>query len=274
MQKLPEGYPTQYGNILTLQSQSAKQRGSGQFNPPPLFQQSTDRGPSYAQALNFYENNYAMFNKPPQNETDPINNQYHVGSTGFHTESQGWARDLSIPEDNSDQYTSWAMKSVHQTPNVLLNFFFSKENVKYLLDRIVQEVKRIKGVDISQQSQDELLIIMRNHYQRALSGWLPISENPQQQKLAYPRGEKPCSLTSMLTRLNKSVLEECVKQVLSGVDMYKTYYKDASSLPIPLDRPTYMSAKGSRILSENVGFDSGHEFTRSVQSYNQRYNII
>lgn len=264
---------SQYGNILTNTTQLAQQRGLGNYNPPPLFQQTTNRGNTDTQALNYYEDNYApVTEKPRQDTINPVT--YNVGSTGFHAETQGWGRDTSIPQDHSDEYTSWAMKSVHQVPSVLLNFFFSKENVKYIQDRIVQEVYKIRQVNISKQSDDELLIIMRNHYQKALSGWLPISENPQQQKLAYPRGEKPCDITSMLTRLNKSVLEECVKQVLSGVDMYKTYYKDASSLPLPLSRPTYMSSKGSRVLSENVGFDSGHDFTRSVQSYNQRYNIL
>ena len=176
-----------------------------------------------------------------------------------------------------NQYTDWAMKSVQQNPNVLLNFYFSTENVNYILKRISEEVKNIRGIQIAPQSKDELLIIMRNYYQRALSGWLPHEDQNGKvtnKNEVYPRGETTCGLESRLSRLNKATIEECVKQVISGADMYMKYYEDASSLPLPLEHPTYTSQKGSRILSENVGFNSGHEFTNAINSYNERYNIL
>ena len=118
---------------------------------------------------------------------------------------------------------------------------------------------------------------MRNHYVKALSGSLP-HENPNggppNLNEVYPRGETPCSLEVQISRLNKSVLEECVKQVISGSDMYMQYYKDASSIPVPLTRPSYTAMKGSRVLSESVGFNNGHIFTNSIQSYNEKDNIV
>jgi hypothetical protein len=193
---------------------------------------------------------------------------FTVGTTGLHPQQKkSWGR---TPFGESE-YETWARKSVQQDPSSLLNFFFSKENIEYIQDRIVSDIKRIKKVDISKQSVDELLIIMRNHYQKALSGWLPHQGSKTE---VYPRGETPCSLETQLTRLNKSVLEECIKQTISGIDMYLTYYKDASSLPLPLTHPTYTSQKGSRTLSENVGFNSGHEFTKANNSFNERFNIF
>lgn len=261
--------PANYGDILVNPEFKAFARGSGNYNPPPKYEQSTDRGNAFANALNIYEenDNYTYLN---EKTNTPSEQKYVVGSTGFHSESKPWTR--VNPEGVGNQYTDWAMKSVQQDPSVLLNFFFSDENVGYLQNRIIHEVKQIKNVDISTQSKDELLIIMRNHYQRALSGWLPHEGGNKNE--VYPRGETPCSLTERLSRLNKSVLEECIKQILSSISMYKQYYKDASSLPLPLSRPTHMSMKGSRVLSESVGYDSGHDFTRGINSFNERYNVL
>lgn len=270
----------QYGNIIIPSNTNAFLRGSGGFNPPPNYEQTTDRGRNYINALNVYENSQEGKNVKSDYATLPIyqtqldnmekqgNKHFQVGSTGIHPEQFGsWNRS----EFGSDMYQDWGRKSVQQDPSNLNTFFFSSENIDYLQDRIVSEIKRIKKVDISKQSVDELLIIMRNYYTKALSGWLPHEGDPNK---VYSRGETPCSIEEQLSRLNKAVLEETIKQVLSGVDMYFEYYKQASSLPLPLSLPTYTSEKGSRVLSENVGFNSGHEFTKSVDSYNQRYNIL
>ena len=57
----------QYGNIMVTADNLALQRGSGNFNPPPKFEQTVDRGPSFSQALNYYgnydRNNYYQMDK-------------------------------------------------------------------------------------------------------------------------------------------------------------------------------------------------------------------
>lgn len=269
----------QYGNIIVDANANAFLRGSGAFNPPPNYEQTTDRGNNFMDALNVYENSgntsksdYAtlpIYEDQLTNMQKEGNQHYQVGSTGIHPEKFGsWDR----TEFGSDMYQEWGRGSIQQSPSNLNTFFFSKDNIDYLQNRIVSDIKRIKKVDISKQSVDELLIIMRNYYQKALSGWLPhAGGNPNE---VYSRGETPCSIEEQLSRLNRSVLEETIKQTLSGIDMYMQYYKDASSLPLPLSLPTYTTQKGSRVLSENVGFNNGHEYTKSVDSYNQRYNIL
>jgi len=267
----------QYGNTVIDAKSNALLRGTGKYNPPPIFEQTTDRGNAYVNALNIYENTSPMMSGSDtaviyEDKLEEWHKRspesYKVGSTGMHPEAPGsWDR---TPFGESE-YQHWARASVNQTPSSLLNFFFHKNNIEYIQDRIISEVKRIKKIDVSKQSVDELLIIMRNHYQKALTGWLPHEGNPND---VYPRGETPCSLEGQLSRLNKSVLEETVKQVISGSDMYQQYYKDASSLPLPLTHPTLTTMKGSRVLSENVGFNNGHEFTESIQSYNERFNIL
>ena len=82
------------------------------------------------------------------------------------------------------------------------------------------------------------------------------------------------SMTERLSRLNQAVLQQCVKEIVSGIKMYIQYTKDASSMPIPLDRPTNVSSKGGRVLSENVGLYSSRNDNRSIQSYNLRNSVI
>lgn len=270
-------YLAQYGNILAPSTEVAKQRGSGNWNPPPIWQQSTDRGHAWKNAYNLYNNEQTKSSPfyEPSNKKEYINfntigeigddlrkNVFEVGSTGLYLQNENsW----------NDKYTEWALRSMQLTPNSLLVFFFSKDNIEYLQQRTVNEIKKHTNKIISPQSIDELLIIMRSKYIYALSGWLPQQNNPN---IPQNRGPAPCSLQERLSRLNASVLEETVKQTLSGIKQYEQYIKDTSSLPMPLSIPVFTSMKGSRELSESIGFNSGHEQTLAANSFNQRYNII
>ena len=280
-----------YGNVLIDANRLAYLRGSGDFNSPPNWEQTTNRGHAYSDAANVYIENLNDRPKLPSLPSAPLSDYaqqidkwnkqpWVVGSSAIHPQKPGSWNTPNI-DGVPDRYESFAQKASHLDPNTLMSFFFSTENVNYLQNRLVGEVKKIKKVDISKQSSDELLIIMNNYYQKALSGWLPHTDNnakvtPKSERTVYPRGGgQTCTITERLSRLNKSVLEECIKQVLSGIDMYMQYYNDASSLPLPLTRPTYTSQKGSRILSERVGlYDNPHEATKAINSFNERYNIM
>lgn len=290
----------QYGTVLVPSKEVAAARGSGNWNPPPVWEQSTNRGNSWMNAYPMYTDSYNK--KNPRNPGGPISPEpidvnnlsianfntpsdaadvlrkrvYQVGSTGLHSEKPGsWEN----PEFQGvqNQYTEYALKALMQggmMPTPLAIYFFSTENVNYLQERTKEEAKKHTGHEISNQSVDELITIMINKLLYAYSGWLPNESSQGGPNAITDRGPKPCSLENRLFRLNKSVLEETVKQVLSGVNMYKQYIKDQSSLPMPMSLPVYTSGSGSRTLSENIGFHSGHERTLAAQSFNQRYNII
>ena len=274
----------QYNNVMIDANRAAYLRGSGAFNPPPNWEQTTDRGPAYSEAANFYIDHPNDRPKLPSLPNAPLpdyaaqldqwnDEKFVVGTTGIHPQKPGSWNTPNV-DGVDDRYDQFAQRASHLDPNTLMSFFFSPQNVNYIQERIVDEIRKIRNVEISRQSEDELLIIMNNYYQKALSGWLPhAGGNPNE---VYPRGEnKACSMTERLTRLNQAVLQETIKQVLSGVDMYMQYYKDASSLPLPLTRPTYTSMKGSRVLSERIGLnDNSHEATKAINSFNERYNIM
>lgn len=272
----------EYGNIVIPSKELSKIRGSGTWSPPPRWEQTTNRGPAMMNSFNMYQKDLPLPIDPSVSESSYVNDPeqmgddlrkraYVVGSTGLHADLTSW-NTPSYKNGAQNQYVEWALKSVMPggiTPTPLLIYFFSTENVNYIQNRIRNEVKKHVGIEINDQSVDEILIIMRNHLIYAYSGWLPNNSG-----LITDRGPKECSLQERLVRLNKSVIEEAVKQVFSGINQYKQYTKDISSLPMPLSHPTYTSMSGSKELSENIGFNSGLERSIASQSYNQRFNII
>ena len=60
--------------------------------------------------------------------------------------------------------------------------------------------------------------------------------------------------------------------MISQINMYIYYYKDASQLPQQLSLPTYTSMKGSKSLEYNTGFKSGNSI--GIASYNEVGNIL
>jgi hypothetical protein len=272
----------QYGNILVPSKDLAIQRGSSNFSPPPLWTQSTDRGPAMMNAfstskqglplpIDHSSSNSAFFNDHEQLGDDLRKRAYVVGSTGLHADIIPWTNggDGGGPQN---RYVDWALKALVPggiTATPLLLYFFSTENVNYIQNRIRNEVQKHTGVQVNDQSVDEILIIMRNHMINAYSGGLPNNSGR-----ITDRGPKECSIEDRLTRLNKSVIEEAVRQIFSGINQYKQYFKDISSLPMPLSQPVYTSMSGSKQLTENLGFNSALEQNVAQQSFNQRWNIL
>jgi hypothetical protein len=264
----------QYGDVMMPAKQVAQIRGMGKWNPPPTWETVTKNNAKYNE--NNYTNmlrehyindgnNYSLY------ENNRAANDYYVGSS-FHEERPGsWKESTYAP----NQYVNWAMRAAKITPNPMLTLYFSTDNVNYIQNRTKQEVAKHTNKKIDNQSVDELMIIMLNNYLYALTGWLPndgVADNTRGP--TTDRGPKKCDIKDRLVRLNKSTIEETVKQVLAGIKAYEQYYKDQSSMPMPLELPVLASMAGSRILSESIGFDSGHDRTIAAQSFNQRYNII
>jgi len=271
--KRPSILSGQYNNVSTLPKAIAKLRGSGKWNtnfplssnwPIPKHNQ-TQQPKTISQYIK--ELNSKVY---PTYGSEMYWNLSELSPVADYQNTQ-WDQILSGKNKNllGDAYQNFGLKVTHSTPTILLQLFFHEINVKYLQHRILQDIKQITGIDIKPQSEPALLQIMTNKYNASLFGSLPSTSVVH---LAAPRGEKQCSMIERLTRLNQAVLQEAIKEILSGMNMYKTYYKDISSLPIPLSQPTYMSMKGSRVLAPNIGLTSGR--SQSIASFNMRHNVI
>ena len=262
----------QYNNVATTPRDLGWIRGSGQFSTGHGMSSNWQQGqqPTYTRefpgtpASNgisgpLPNQKYELSSMAPVGER--VNNKWKF------TESQAKA------PLKGDPYQQFALNDLNETPTALNMIFFNTTNVDYLQKRIVEDVFNITGIKVKPQDTNSLMVYMTNAYVLGHSGYLPTTSVVHLgAQMAQQRGPKSCSLKQRLARLNQTVLQQCVKDVLSGLGMYLTYYKDASSLPVPLERPTYMSAKGANVLQENIGLYSGN--SQGIASFNQRYNVL
>jgi hypothetical protein len=301
----------QYGNIMVPAKNLALLRGSGMFNSPSTFLQTTDRGPamSYSSLISqigetrdedaAFDGSNDKWPYGPYSDYDNMNKRPATINSDLHPEeTDSWKKPDFKNSRGSDRYQIWAVNASKMQPNPLLNFFFSDDNIQHLQSSMKSIVKEVKNVTIGDQDTDKLLTIMLNKYQYAIyGGYLPLTADDK----VYPRGtpqgsiikegshsaywtgldgigksdDVSCmSLESQISRLNQATIEECVKQILSEIDAYKRYHRDASSLPLPNDRPVMASKKGTNVLQENLGFYSSHDINKDISSYSQRFNVI
>lgn len=122
-----------------------------------------------------------------------------------------------------------ATTGIHQK-TALNDLFFSQLNVNALQQGIRNMVaKRSSGeFVIGNQSEVELQVVMRSIY---LQEARHLTED----------------VVAQVRELNAKVLDFCVPRILEEIRMYKYYKNDVSKLPIPLDRGSFVSAKGTRV---------------------------
>lgn len=117
--------------------------------------------------------------------------------------------------------------------NPLSDLFFSAENINALQDGIRYRVwmETDKKYVIGRQSDTELKIVMRSiYYQHAM--------------------HKPSDLVSQVRDLNAMVLDWVVPEVVSNLKQFEVYRKDASTLPMPMERAQLSTQKGTKVLEQ------------------------
>jgi Family of unknown function (DUF5761) len=142
---------------------------------------------------------------------------------------------LNIPNyqqsyTNNDVYRSEATAGIYKrTP--LSDLFFSAENIDALQEGIRYRiyVESDNQYVIGRQSDTELKIVMRSIF------------------IDYARHD-PNNLVEQVRELNKRVLDWVVPEVLTNIKQYYMYRRDASTLPMPMERASLMTSKGTRVL--------------------------
>lgn len=115
--------------------------------------------------------------------------------------------------------------------NELTKLFFSPENINVLQDGIRYRVymESNQRYTIGRQSDQELKIIMRSIY------------------LQYAKNQST-DCVGQTRELNGRVLDAAVPDILSNLYQYETYRRDASTLPMPMERAPMTSSKGTKVL--------------------------
>lgn len=116
-------------------------------------------------------------------------------------------------------------------PNELSSIYFSEKNIDALQQGIRYRVyKETNGQHIiGRQSDQELKIVMRSIYY---------------QYAKHQNGD----LIGQVRELNSKVLDWVVPEVLSNLKQYEVYRKDASMLPMPMERAPLITTKGTKVL--------------------------
>lgn len=116
-------------------------------------------------------------------------------------------------------------------PNDLTQLFFSENNIDVLQDGIRYRVyvETNGKYTIGRQSDQELKIVMRSIFYQ-------FSKN------------QPDNVVGQVRELNAKVLEWVVPEVLSNLKQHEVYRRDASSLPMPMERSPLMTSKGTKTL--------------------------
>ena len=127
-------------------------------------------------------------------------------------------------------FNSQGIKNIHST-NPISDVFFSQKNIDILQDgiRYIVYKRSADKLVIDKQSENELLIIMRSIY------------------LQYCKHE-PYAVLEQVRMLNSKVIDYAVPVILTELNQYVNYTKDASALPVPLERSVNISPKGTKVL--------------------------
>lgn len=157
------------------------------------------------------------------------------------------SQNSSIKYVNNDNYTSDGhdimSRSMEHTP--VSSLFFSRLNIDALQKGICNLVfnKSEGKYNISNQSEVELKIIMRSIYFDSLKNQ---SQNLYVALFVNKNSEN--YVVEEVKKLNKSVLDWVVPKIITNLEQYNRYRQDISSLPTPIDRPTFTSTSGTKQL--------------------------
>jgi len=125
-----------------------------------------------------------------------------------------------------------AVKGIIEETNVT-RIFFSQKNIEVLQNTIRFYVNKLSGQSISNQSPEQLFIIMRS---MALQYGNFITNDPIKE----------------VKRLNKKVVDNCSANILTELKQYIGYIDDLTRLPAPLDNPHYANKNNFTYDTTNI----------------------
>lgn len=112
---------------------------------------------------------------------------------------------------------------------ILDYLFFSNKNIQIIQNAIRKKVHDISGHVISNQSENELLMIMRSMFFLNL----PLEFSNVTENIAF---------------LNKAVIDQALPKILTNLKQYLIYLKDVQRVPEPEARPLEETIKGEKQL--------------------------
>ena len=267
-----------YGNCLLpvtpkyRDNTSSATFGNGNFCVPKIPLSYSEYGPGNIKTSNTLDTFFFSQSNETGNKTGNPK-----GTTKGYTEKESYGpidlQTVRPKEPYDNYYVQMGAKSLNVRPDYTMSVFFSDDNINHLRNVVVQKVKEItadsgvagnsEGVTIKSPNMDDFFYYMVNVYQ---------NYKIHNGSICFVNLKKQTDIKQEVAKLNSDVLQEYISKMVSQINMYIYYYKDASQLPEQLSRPRYTSMKGSRTLEYNTGFSSGNSI--GVASYNEVGNIM
>jgi hypothetical protein len=148
---------------------------------------------------------------------------------------------LTVDNRISGSNTRYLFKNLYG--ETLLTFlFFSEKNIENIQNLIKFIVHRETKYVVDNQSMNELLIIMRAVFLEYSRHPKLITESMSKQE----RNELLKKYSQEIERLNTIVINQIVPKIISQLQQYIDYLKDASEQPYYMDKPQNDSIKGQR----------------------------
>jgi len=249
-------------------NQAVRHMNRAFFNP-----QNPSGVPQYTNADNNYSNTSLQFE---QNKSGyfTLQNEIFTEQPAALNNNQNNVYSNYKDRQEINYYVNKASESLHQKPDILMRVFFSDDNINHLRNTVVKKVKEItadsgvagdkEGVTIQTPNMDDFFYYMVNIFQ---------NYKIHNGSICFVNLKNNSNLKADIGKLNTNVLQEYITKMVSQINMYIYYYKDASQLPDQLSLPTYTAMKGSKSLEYNsAGFQPSNSI--GVASYNQVGNII
>lgn len=119
----------------------------------------------------------------------------------------------------------------YQEVNPVMIAFFSEENINHIQSLIKAMILKSENVKISDQSEEQIVMIMRAKYMNAT--YLDFQPN---------------NLKKMICTLNKDVLDEIIPIIIVSIKSHLGYIKDRSTNPYTIDRAMYVNKSGENLM--------------------------
>jgi hypothetical protein len=172
-----------------------------------------------------YEPNYASVQDNRMlSQMNPVNGRVDLMTPVV---QPGWAQQNLQQGANASFNREALYGRITRTP--VSDMFFSAQNIDLLQDAIRLKVYNSTGIVVGRQSDQELKIIMTSMFFR------------HSRHVAN-------DITGQVREINGHVIKYAVKEVETNLKQYMAYRKDASTMPIPLDKPQLMGTKGTKVL--------------------------
>lgn len=132
---------------------------------------------------------------------------------------------------NNKNFQKTAIEGISER-TIISDLFLSEKNIKLIHLKIINSIREKYNYNISKQSKNELLIIMRSVY---LNNCTNNFSNKNEIK-------------KELKRLNELAINYCVNNIIKNIKSYELYLDKINNNLNPIDLPKPTTVKGDNIL--------------------------